>query len=602
MTLEEFEKKLDERDGIYRLNLANDVEREYCLRSFGGEENLKNNYPVLHEAYLKAWEEAKNTDRTDEEPPFNFDVDDITVEQKEAEAASTNQNVTGYHLATYIGADFLDTNGSLIDYQPADKFDVFVYGTVRDATSSRPAYAQFQRLYKQVNNIIDCYTSAETYDKEEFENCYLRCRATITIIGKQNALDAYAVSKTKRFGDPVNTPIENIRIDAPISINTETHQIRILYGRTAKNLEYPDYIYSTNNATADNRLWTIIPMRGEVKLEKPLSGDVYYTFEELTVPDKGAGETLTRPVLDYDNKKKKTYRYDLSDDQLYKEYTDGKHFQVTTGQGGEEILKFDLFNSNYGENEDRRYDWVNDIDDAPMDEKDRICYLHGGFSYDIALRDKNGHILAVPQYDISCRSVDFEKLKEGDQYYKYVPGRYTVLIPPIRLWWGCHAKDAQIKLADGSHKRADAIMIGDRLIAYGNKILTVNNIYYGDEEELVSVKTDCGHHICVSEGHPLLWEDGTDVNAASLSVGDKILAESGLPVTVTEITKVPYNDQVYNFSFEGENQGNYVVADGLYSGDLFAQNMRRERKLVPTQEKRAIWEELDRLVQQMNNR
>lgn len=165
---------------------------------------------------------------------------------------------------------------------------------------------------------------------------------------------------------------------------------------------------------------------------------------------------------------------------------------------------------------------------------------------------------------------------------------------------GCHARDTQIKLADGSLKRADKIDIGDSLITYGDKVLKVNNIYYGDEEELVAVKFEDGKQIQVSKGHPLLKEDGTGVDVQQLLKGDRILAETGNAVTVSEVSPVPYQDVVYNFTFEGEEEGNYVIANGLYSGDFYAQNLQGSRKPVPTPEQEALGNELDRLMSQLS--
>ena len=55
---------------------------------------------------------------------------------------------------------------------------------------------------------------------------------------------------------------------------------------------------------------------------------------------------------------------------------------------------------------------------------------------------------------------------------------------------------------------------------------------------------------------------------------------------------------MYNFTFEGEEEGNYIIADGLCSGDFYAQNRRSGRKPVPTQQQEALMEELATFVKQ----
>ncbi len=58
--------------------------------------------------------------------------------------------------------------------------------------------------------------------------------------------------------------------------------------------------------------------------------------------------------------------------------------------------------------------------------------------------------------------------------------------------------------------------------------------------------------------------------------------------------KERYEDEVYNFSFEGEEGENYVIAEGLYSGDLYAQNKRAGKKKQMTEEQKVLFAEMKR--------
>lgn len=80
--------------------------------------------------------------------------------------------------------------------------------------------------------------------------------------------------------------------------------------------------------------------------------------------------------------------------------------------------------------------------------------------------------------------------------------------------------------------------MGDKLIAYGNKIVTVDNVYTAHEKELICVQTDRGNRIRVSQGHPLLREDGTGI-AEDLYSGD-FYAQSLLrdPVKIEDKSKM----------------------------------------------------------------
>ena len=593
MSLKEFEKKMEEQEGLYLLNLAVDEEREYYLKSVGGEEYLKNNFPLMYESYIRSWEADRD------EPEDQKDTDDVHFEVYDimsvinGEAASNVENISDkYSLAVSITGDFLDTNTVLTAPVPANTFNVSINGKIYDPDSPRMPYVEIHESFQQVNKIDRQYLSEELYHKEEFWDRMLKAKFTISVYDNQNRNRTYVYANTMRFGNPMNYAIDNIRFDAPVSSHPETNEIRILYARSAQNLSQPDYIYKSNAPESNGGImWTIVPVSGEVTLKNIHSSEDYYSFEKLSRAEEG--EAMERSTLQYDSKEWKIYRNDLKDDALYAELSDGEHFKVTTGRDNAEVLEFDLFNSRFNKEEDRRYDWVHDIDKASTDNRERICYLVGGFGYDICKKNGKGEIIeAGIEYQIQCRSIAREDLPKDRQYYTFKEGSGTIYIPPIHLWWGCHAKDSRIRMADGSCKRADEIKIGDRLAAYPDKALVVNNIYYGHEAQLVCVKTDAGHRVCVSKGHPLLKEDGTGIDAIRLSAGDRLISESGGIETVSSVEMVPYEDMVYNFTFEEEEEGNYIIADGLYSGDFYAQNKCSNRKEVPTEEQKALIQEL----------
>lgn len=590
MSLESLNKKLEECDGLNPLDLSVEEERQYYLESLGGEENLKKNFPVMYASYRKSLEGAKNRLRVEkEQDDVHFNVYDVMSVAAGVNAADKPEKD---FLAASIEGSFLDKNAVLTEAAPAECFNVLISGKIYDPDSPRMPYVEIHDSFCQVNKIDRQYLSRELYSKEEFWNRELKAKFTVTVYDSQNSMKTFTYSKTSNFGNPLSYAIENIRFDAPVSTHPETKEIRILYGRSAQNLDNPDYIYKSNNADANQgKLWTIVPISGEVTLKKILNKNDYYSFAQLSKPDPD--EVMERSTLQYDNMEWRIYRYDLKDEELYKTLNDGSHFKVTVGKDHAEVLRFDLFNPDWKEGEDRRYDWVHDIDKASTDNRQRTCYLLGGFTYDICKKNEKGEVIEpAMEYQIICRSVDPENLPSGRQYYTYEANSGTIYIPPIRLWWGCHAKEALIQMCNGSCRRADEIQIGDQVIGYKGKQLTVNNIYCGHEQELICVQTDDGCRLRVSKGHPLLREDEMGTDAASLLPGDRILSGKGVPVEVISVETVPYDDQVYNFTFEGEKKGNYIIADGLCSGDFYAQNKRSGRKPALTEQQKALTEEL----------
>jgi hypothetical protein len=161
------------------------------------------------------------------------------------------------------------------------------------------------------------------------------------------------------------------------------------------------------------------------------------------------------------------------------------------------------------------------------------------------------------------------------------------------IFRGCFGKDTQIKLADGSEKKASNIRIGDKLVDYTNRILTVSDIITGKDADIYHIKTDKGE-TKVSSGHPLMRE-GEYARACDLKVNDKLNTENGRFAVIKNIEVIDYNDTVYNFIFTDVEEGTYLIADGLCSGDLRMQNRGAEKKEdVISGEQEAIMAEMRR--------
>lgn len=613
MSLESFKNKLDNYNGIYKLNFAIEEEREYYLESVGGEDNLRDNFPILYDAYRKSLRIAENCMQANLDPSekvevkfSGYDIHPVDLETNAAEADALGRDTSDYarlHLS-FVG-NFLDSSKSLTDLAPADTFEVSIYGKVFDPGSPRMPFIRVNGEYENVNQIDFSCVSAEPYHKEELNNRKFQIRVDLDVYDSDRVLHHFCYNTVMNPGNIVDYVFDNIHIDAPVSSHPETNEIRILYARTASNLEKPDYIYSSNDASKNNgKLWTIIPIKGYATMKNIYSSDNYYSFVKLHKP--GEGENLTRSVLDYEHKDWRVFRNDLKDDDLYKLLTDSKNgiFAVTRDEKNIETLYFDLFNPDWNKDSDRHYDWKHDIDKAPTDGNDRIANLIAGFEYDICTMDKNGK--PVAKTDTTCQvefhSVDPDFLaKNHRSYYTFMPGSYTIYIPPIRLWWGCYSGETSIMLSDGSYKRADQIEIGDALTCYGNKNLIVDNIYYGEKEkEIICIQTERGDMIKVSVGHPMLMEDGAGMTAESIKPGDKVMMADNTAVSVTSVAREPYGDTVYNFTFEGEEDGNYLIANKFYSGDFYAQNKFKRKPAALTKERKELHDELKRLQEYLN--
>ncbi len=591
-------KKMWERisgiEGLHRLDLSDEEDRNYYLERMGGKEKMKREYPVLYAAYKKGVERHREKNEITVEPHLEF-INPVDVEEYLREDGMVTEGEQGlYRLKTTINLDLLDVLGTPISPEEPRKFQVDIAGEIFDKNSHGMSFMGFSDSVAPTNKYSHVYKSQGLYRKEQYDNRLLTVYAEINIYDEENVLDPYIFTQDVQFG--MEKPIQNLIFEAPYS-KYSNNEIRILYGRDATNLSDPDYIYKSNCPEGDlGKLRTIIPIRGSVELKSSTGKGHYYSFKKLTEHPKESPLHFKRSTLNYHGEEWKIFFKEKDDEQLYKMMTDPEkpRFTVEKKENHGDILKFDLFHSG-DPKDDNYYNWEDGFEKVNTDQRERVCYLSGGFEYDIETkRAEDDKVIRTKAYQIQCISVDPDQL-QGNFYFDYVPGSQLIYIPPIKLWWGCHARDTEITMADGTKQRADRVQIGDRLPVYGDRILTVNNIYTGYEKELFQIQTDAGKTLKISIGHPLLREDGTAVPAEEIRTGDVILAEDGRKVSVTRVEKCLYEDEVYNFSFEGEEKENYVVAEGIYSGDLYAQNKRSGKKKQPTKEQMTLLEEMKRL-------
>ena len=86
-------------------------------------------------------------------------------------------------------------------------------------------------------------------------------------------------------------------------------------------------------------------------------------------------------------------------------------FTVEKKSNHEDILQFDLFNEK-DLTGDNHYDWEDGFEKAHTDNRERTCYLSGGFEYDIeTIRASDNKVIKKKAYQIECKSVDPDQLE-----------------------------------------------------------------------------------------------------------------------------------------------------------------------------------------------
>lgn len=146
-------------------------------------------------------------------------------------------------------------------------------------------------------------------------------------------------------------------------------------------------------------------------------------------------------------------------------------------------------------------------------------------------------------------------------------------IPPLKIMWGCLAKDTLIRMGDGTLKKIEDISVGNAVQDGRNgRPVTVRNIWKGEEEKLVRIAFGNGE-IRLTKDHPVftLMQSKTVIKRASeVNQDDILIGPDEQQIKVESVEVVDYNDQVYNLTLEGDSH--CFVANDILTGDMDMQN------------------------------
>ncbi len=368
--------------------------------------------------------------------------------------------------------------------------------------------------------------------------------------------------------------------------------IVFLYGRSSYGAVKGDYV--GGNYLKNVKLRTIIPITGIIELN-PIKKITKVSIDSYV----GSHGTFPKSYLDYPVSSGKVIaehggNIKLEDLGKTLQGQGSLNYDSTSNKVSFD-LKLPVKASMLGP-----YDWDYPLNSALLNNSSHTCYLNGCFVLRIEHEKYMG--TTVDQYAIYIYSVPGNQ-GQSIVYYESGKGETNVFIPPIEIYWGCFAKDTLIKTADGSLKRADQIKTGDQITALGGKTLTVADTLTGEDPEIIRIMTKDGKRIRVSGGHAMLLADakspsGIRAAANQLQAGDKLMTPDGVSV-ISEVASEPYNDTVYNFVFEGEENPNYIEADGFWSGDFYAQNAKKDKKPAKlTEEAMALRDELRKFAEE----
>lgn len=154
----------------------------------------------------------------------------------------------------------------------------------------------------------------------------------------------------------------------------------------------------------------------------------------------------------------------------------------------------------------------------------------------------------------------------------------TTQIKYLTFMWGCLLPGTKIKMADGSLKNIEKVLVGDKVISdAAGTILTVATTHKGNEHNPVyTVTAKNGNSVRMTEEHPVPLEGGKVVLARQLKKGDRLLTDKGVS-EIEQIEKNKYEGHVWNLGLGAKDESvtdknATFFADGVLVGDNTMQN------------------------------
>lgn len=604
MSLKSFTEMLDNLKGTYNFDFSNEDDCKYIFESYGGEDNMKELFPRTYESLIKARSKAleMRNDLTAEAEPetCSLDIGNLCIKTVKDRNCSQNDSLNDLandsvcKLSLPVHSCFVDNTKNVQDEGPADPWK----GVTIQAKIKKAFEPEYVVCYSKTLLSTNSYTTvveSRKFRKSEINN--QQYIVTILAQGCDPAgnFHAKATGNTFEIGEVECYTINNILIDDPAPKNDKhrgSQEIMMLYGRMDQQQQFQDADYKDgdyyNNAFDRNTqtVHLLMPIKGSIRLEYGVE-PVGLLYDEKQV--------FTRSKATYDYKQQVFwYRSDIDtnhDKDLYTKMRDCfRHDDYDKGRMCN--IYFDIKISEAGRSD---FDWHADVMGI-QDGNPKTIMLKGKFVYRV--RNQIGVAVDEEITILSATKEDLEKWNE--EYYTYKKGFNTIYIPPITIYWGCFAGDVLITMFDGTQKKAGDIKAGDLLLGYQNKKLKVESIVTGTDQSIYLIETDHGS-IKVSGGHPMMC-DGSEKRAFEIKPQDRINLAEGSTAEVTNVSIVEYDDTVYNFTFEGETEGRYIIANGFYTGDLKMQNTKKEYpEKEPTQEDQELFEEAKRFQEMLDN-
>ena len=138
-----------------------------------------------------------------------------------------------------------------------------------------------------------------------------------------------------------------------------------------------------------------------------------------------------------------------------------------------------------------------------------------------------------------------------------------IYVEPIKIQWGCFGKESVLKTESGKKSVAE-IKTGDRILSREGTYVMVTNVSTGFEKDIISFQTEgCDDILQLTAAHGVQTKRGI-IPACDLLVEDEVLTEDGSYQELVYLAIDSYNDEVYNIETEGHAM---FVASGIVVTD-----------------------------------
>jgi hypothetical protein len=151
---------------------------------------------------------------------------------------------------------------------------------------------------------------------------------------------------------------------------------------------------------------------------------------------------------------------------------------------------------------------------------------------------------------------------------------YFLEIPDMLIVFSCLPDGTRVLMADGTEKPIEKISPLEKVVSdSSNRTMTVHSSLRGKEEiPLVRIKSDKGHSLLLTDGHPVVTPGGV-VLARHLEPGDVVLSRKG-KVKITSVSGERFDGHVWNLVLDPNTKdekrtedNSTFYANGILVGD-----------------------------------